>query len=477
MRILHVASECFPFVKVGGLGDVMGALPQALRAQGADVRILLPGFPGVMQGIEFKGEAFSIYGTPGVGEATVMKGRTPAGVPVYVVDVPALYDHPGNPYAERGDSHFKAAALSWVAAQMGIHGDNAGWQPQVVHAHDWQAGLTPMYLAVANVPCAASVISIHNLAYQGIYPEGLRWDLRVPPEAFHMNGAEYHGFINFLKAGIAYANRVSTVSPTYGWEIQTPENGCALDGLLRQRSQDLRGILNGVDYEHWSPSKSPFIEDHFSTELPAGKRICKNKLQQEMGLDEAAGAPLFGLVSRLAPQKGLDMMLDNVDYMLSLGAQFVLLGTGDHALEAAFADRAASRPWQMAARIGYDEGLAHRIIAGSDVLLVPSRQEPCGLTQMYALKFGTLPLVRRTGGLADTVVDATPEAVEADQATGFVFERESAWVLGETIGRACALFREKPKVWKQIQHHAMRQDFSWRNSAKHYLEMYRELIG
>jgi len=475
LRILHVASECFPLVKVGGLGDVIGALPQVQRAQSADARLLLPGFPGVKKGVEIKGRACVVPGTPGVGDAVVLKARTPAGVPLYVLDAPGLYGHAGNPYEERGDSHYKAAALCWVGAHLGVHGDGADWTPDIVHAHDWQAALTPLYLAFSEGKRPRSVISIHNLAYQGLYVESLLEDLKIPSEAFHMDGAEFYGQINFLKAGLAYADRILTVSPTYAKEIQTPAGGCGLDGLLSRRAADLRGILNGADYEHWSPSKSPFLENHYSLERPSAKRICKNTLQQELGLDEASGAPLFGIVSRLAPQKGLDLLLENVDYLLALGAQFALLGTGEPALEAAFARKAAEKPWQFAARIGYDEGFAHRIIAGCDVLMVPSRQEPCGLTQIYALKFGTLPLVRRTGGLADTVVDASEENLHQDVATGFVFEPETAWVLGETIGRTCALYRDHPKTWRQIQHRGMRQDFSWRIAAKHYLAFYREL--
>jgi len=478
VRILHVASECFPLVKVGGLGDVMGALPQALRAQGADARLLLPGFPGVMAGVEIKGPLRTIPETPGAGDAEILEARTKADVPLYILNIPALYDRPGNPYEERGDSHFKAAALAWAAAQIGLHGDGAGWKPQIVHAHDWQTGLTPLYVAFDGHPGhPATVISIHNLAYQGIYGSELLWDLNLPRESFHPGGAEFHSYLNFLKAGLAYADRIVTVSPTYAWEIQGPAQGWYLEDLLSRRSHELWGILNGADYEHWNPAKSPHLETHYSAEKPSGKKACKTQLQQEMGLDEAAGAPLFAVISRLAPQKGLDMLVPNLEYMLNLGAQLVILGTGEPELEAAFAGMAAARPWQMAARISYDEGLAHRILAGADVLLMPSRQEPCGLTQIYAMKYGTLPLVRRTGGLADTVTDAHEASLEAGTATGFVFDREDSWLLGETISRACALYRQQPKVWKRIQQTAMKQDFSWKASATRYLEMYEGLIG
>ena len=451
---------------------MIGALPQALMAEGADARLLLPSFPGVMAGVEIQGPLCVVPNTPGVGDAQILSARMATGVPLYVLDVPGLYDRPGNPYEEKGDSHFKAAALAWAAAYLGVHGDGAGWKPDVVHSHDWQTGLTPLYLNFWGAAHAASVMSIHNLAYQGIYGSELLWDLNIPKEALHPFGAEFHGKINFLKAGLAYADRIVTVSPSYAEEIQHPAHGWYLEGLLARRRTELWGILNGADYDHWNPAKSPHLETHYSLERPAGKKTCKKQLQLEMGLDEAPGTPLFAVVSRLASQKGLDLLLTNVDYMLSLGAQLVVLGTGEPSLEQAFADKAAARPWQMSVRIGFDEAMAHRILAGSDVLLMPSRQEPCGLTQIYALKYGTLPLVRHTGGLADTVVDTNLETLPAGTATGFVFHREDSWDLGETISRACILFRQDPRNWKQVQRQAMRQDFSWKTSAQRYMEMY-----
>jgi starch synthase len=476
MKILHVSAELFPLVKVGGLADVMGALPQALRALGADVRVLMPGFPGVLKGLRHEGEATRIQDVPGVGEARVLKGWTSENVPVYALDIPALYDRPGGPYEESGDSHFKFAALAWAAAQLGLHGDGHHWRPSVVHCHDWQAGLAPVYLAFARVPRPATVISIHNLAYQGIYAGSLLEDLRIPKEAFHMEGVEFHGNINFMKAGLAYADRLATVSPTYAHEIQRPEWGWYLEGLLARRSGDLTGILNGADYLVWSPAHSPHLGHHYDAGRLSGKKVCKNLLQRELGLAEDPDVPLFAVVSRLAPQKGLDLVLDNVDYLASLGAQLAILGTGEPQLQDGFLEAARARPDQVAVRIGFDEGLAHRFLAGADSLLMPSRQEPCGLTQLYALHFGTLPLVRRTGGLADTVVDATPANLAAGTATGFVFEPESAWVLGETLGRACTLYRDQPKVWGELQQRAMHQDFSWRASAQRYLDLYKSLV-
>jgi starch synthase len=475
MKVLHVSAELYPLVKVGGLADVMGALPQALKAQGVDVRVLMPGFPAVMNGIRIEGEAGSIQGIPGVGEARLLHGHTPAGIPIYVLDIPAYYHRPGGPYEESGDSHFKFAALSWAAAQLGLHGDRAHWKPRVVHCHDWQSSLAPAYLSLSGSPRPATVVNIHNLAYQGIYSGKLLKDLHLPLSSFHMEGVEFLGNLNFLKAGLAYADRIVTVSPTYAQEIQRPEWGWYLEGLLARRSKDLVGILNGADYEIWSPSRSPHLESHYDSTRMSGKKICKNLLQRELGLAELPDAPLFTVISRLAPQKGLDMVLENAEYLVSLGAQLAILGTGEPALEEGFQKVALAHPDQVAVRVGFDEGLAHRFLAGADSLLMPSRQEPCGLTQIYALRFGTLPLVRWTGGLADTVVDASPEHLASGTATGFVFGPESAWVLGETIGRACALYHENPRAWTEVQRRGMKQDFSWKAAAGHYLDLYKAI--
>ncbi len=477
MQILHAAAELYPLVKVGGLGDVMGALPQALRALGADVRVLLPGFPGVMKGIEIHGEAGRIGGVPGVGEAQLLLGKTHAGVPIYVLDIPAFYDRPGSPYEEMGDSHLRFAALAWAAAHLGLYGDSHGWKPDIVHAHDWQMGLAPVYLAHGGGPRPATVINIHNLAYQGLYDVDLLEELRLPLECFHMEGAEFKGQINFLKAGLAYSDRIVTVSPTYAQEIQRPEWGWYLEGLLKRRSGDLSGILNGVDYDIWNPNRSPHLEVHYDANHLSGKKICKNLLQRRLDLEESPDSPFFSVVSRLAPQKGLDMVLDNAAYLVSIGAQLAVLGTGEPRLEEGFRKLAQARPDRVAYCSAFDEGLAHLFLAGSDVLLMPSRQEPCGLTQLYALRYGTLPLVRRTGGLADTVVDASPENIASETATGFVFEPDSAWVLGETISRACHLFRTNPHAWTSLQRRGMKQDFSWKAAARHYMELYNGLRG
>lgn len=476
MRILQVAAELFPYVKVGGLADVMGALPQALMAEGADVRLLLPAYPALREGLETLVPAGDLGAFGESGGARLLQGRTGAGIPLYLLDLPSLFDRPGGPYAEQGDSHLRFGALSWAAARLGRHGDAKGWRPQVLQAHDWQAGLAPAYLALEGGPRPATVMTIHNLAYQGRYPAAVLPELGLPVSAFHLHGLEFHGDLGFLKAGLVYADRLTTVSPTYAREIQTPELGEGLQGLLAHRAEDLAGILNGVDPDLWHPSRSPHLPMHFAATRPSGKKVCKNHLQRELGLRESPAAPLFGIVSRFAVQKGLDLALENVDHLVAQGAQLAVLGSGDPALEAAFRAAAARHPGAVGLRIGYDEGLSHRIIAGSDALLVPSRHEPCGLTQLYALAFGTLPVVRRTGGLADTVVDGTPEAQAEGRATGFVFDAPNGWALGEALNRACGLYRDHPAAWTRMQRTAMAQDFSWRASARQHMELFRALL-
>jgi len=474
MRILHVATEIFPYVKVGGLADVMGALPAAQRALGADARVLVPGFPAVLRGLSHFETVGAGPDLEGVGEARFLLGRTADGVPVYVLDCPFLFDRPGGPYEESGDSHRKFGAVGLAGAQLGLGADPL-WRPEVVQAHDWQSGLVPVHLALAQGPRPGTVMTIHNMAYQGIYPAGLLAELGLPPSCFHPAGAEFYGKINFLKAGLAYADRITTVSPTYAGEIQLPAGGAGLDGLLAHRSRDLTGILNGVDYQVWNPATSPHLEVHFDAKRLSARKISKNLLQRAMGLDEDAEAPLFAVVSRLAEQKGLDLVLENVAYLIQLDAQLLVLGTGDPVLEAGFQAAAAAHPGRVAVSLGFDEGLAHRILAGADVVLVPSRQEPCGLTQLYALRYGALPLVRRTGGLADTVVDAHAQSMMDSTATGFVFKEPISWILGETIGRACQLYRQDPKGWARIQRHAMAQDFGWGAAARDYLALYDQL--
>ena len=490
MRILQVSAEYFPLLKTGGLADVTGALPQALRPHGCDVRALLPGFPTVMAGLGPTTEVGRFQAPWGktlrVLQAALPVGASDAGqgpVIAYVVDAPGLLDRPGNPYENSAkqpyaDNHRRFAALAWAATRL-AQGLDAGWQPQLVHGHDWHAGLTHACLAhaaagtgQARVP---SVFTVHNLAYQGLFDASLFPDLGLPPQSFQPDGLEYWGQISFMKAGLHYADRITTVSPTYAREIQLPEHGCGLDGLLRQRQADLSGILNGVDEAIWNPATDPHLPFPFSANQLAGKARCKAALQAEVGLQAAADAPMFAIVSRLTEQKGLPLVLDAVDALVAMGAQLLVLGTGDAWLEDAFRAKAQQHAGQVAVRIEFDEGFSHRVFAGSDITLVPSRFEPCGLTQMYALKYGSVPLVRRVGGLADSVTDTDLITLAESRATGIVFDRMEAADFNHALRRAHALYRS-PHNWAQVQHTGMQQSFSWDVAARHYADIYQSLI-
>ncbi|KAF0813114.1 Glycogen synthase [Andreprevotia sp. IGB-42] len=478
MRVLHVCSELFPLLKTGGLADVTGALPGALARQGADVRVLLPGFPAIRAGLPEEGEVAQVD-TPFGPARLVYSHLADSGAGVYVIDAPHFYDRPGNPYQDDaqqpyGDNHLRFALLGWIAAEL-ASGLDPFWRPEVVHGHDWHAGLTPAYLAARGRP-ARSVLTVHNLAYQGVFPPHTYGDLALPWDFFGVEGVEFHGQVSFLKAGLYYADHITTVSPTYAREIATAEQGCGLDGLLRDRAADLSGVLNGVDEAVWSPATDPLIAASYTADKPAGKQKCKQALQEALGLATDSEGPLFAVVSRITEQKGLHLILDTLDEIVARGGQFVLLGSGDPDKESAFVARAAANPQQIAVRIGYDENKSHRVMAGADVIMVPSRFEPCGLTQLYGLKYGALPLVRRVGGLADTVTDVALENLADDTATGFVFTDFTAADLTRAIRRAFALWA-KPQTWKAVRRSAMRKDFGWHAAAEDYYSLYQQLLA
>ncbi|MGA7781349.1 MAG: glycogen synthase GlgA [Paraburkholderia sp.] len=483
IRALHVASELYPLLKTGGLADVAGALPPALIERGADVRVLLPGFPAVLAGLTDLRTVAQLGRRFEAPRATLEQGTLAEnGLVVYVIRADSLYDRPGNPYLDAqhvpyGDNAQRFALLGWTAAQLAQRLDPA-WAPQILHAHDWHAGLAPAYLRAAEREqgraLARSVFTIHNLAYQGIFPAHLFGELGMPADFFNMHGVEFYGQLSFLKAGLFYSDRITTVSPTYAREIQTLAQGGGLDGLLRFRTHDLSGILNGVDYTVWCPATDPLLAQHYTLARPSGKHACKAALQKRFGLPEKSDALLFGVVSRLTEQKGLDLLLATVPEIIKHGGQLVVFGTGDPALETGLQRVAHSHPESVAVELGFDEALAHAIIAGSDVVAVPSRFEPCGLTQLYALAYGSLPLVHRVGGLADTVVDASLENLADDLATGFAFERFEPEALSAAIRRAFALYARHSE-WKATQRRAMKQDFGWGASADRYLALYRDL--
>jgi len=485
MRVLQVSAELYPLLKTGGLADVAGALPGALGQAGADVRLLLPGFPALRESL-VKECAVAPLALPwGEGRAALLRGQL-AGfgdATVYLLDAPGLFERPGNPYADEAgmpyaDNHRRFALLGLAAARL-AEGIDASWLPQLVHAHDWHAALACAHLAASRARLrsrARSVYTVHNLAYQGLFPAPLFCELGLPPDQYAMDGLEFYGQVSFMKAGLHFADAITTVSPSYAREIQTPEQGCGLDGLLRHRAGDLHGILNGVDYAVWSPAHDRSIAQAYSLDRPEGKADCKAALQRDCGLAVKPDALLFGVVSRLTEQKGLPLVLQALPDLLDAGGQLVVLGSGDARLDQAFAEAAAQHPGQVARRTGMDEGLAHRIYAGSDVVLVPSRFEPCGLTQLYGLSYGTLPLVHRVGGLADTVVDCTLEDLAASTATGFVFDAFTVEAYRRALRRAFVLW-SRPEDWAGVRRTAMQQHFGWDDAARRYVEVYRGVLS
>ena len=478
MRVLHVGAEIFPLVKTGGLADVLGALPQALIGQGADVRLLLPGLPAIADAVLHQKAVCQIGPAFGAGRVTLRLGRMPySHVPVYVIDAPYLYRRDGSPYQDSAghewpDSLQRFALLGWVAAHLAAGEFDADWVPDVLHAHDWHAAMACAYVAAHPPTRAATVFTVHNLAYQGLFPSVDFNLLGLPSRFMASTGLEFHGQLSFMKAGLKFARRITTVSPTYAREIATPEFGFGLDGVVRGRGADVSGVLNGVDGAIWNPATDSSLAQRYSAQEPAGKARCKEALQRELGLPGRAEAMLFGAVSRLTSQKGLDLMLAVLPGLIKRGGQFVLQGAGEPVLEAAFLAAAKAHPGQVAVRIGYDEAFAHRLIAGSDAIVVPSRFEPCGLTQLYGLRYGTLPVVRRVGGLADTVVDAGDGLVANELATGFAFDAATPLALDAALQRAAAAFARQPQ-WQSLMQRAMAQDFSWQGAAAKYLDLYK----
>jgi starch synthase len=479
MKVLFVASELYPWIKTGGLGDVAAALPPALRRGGIDVRLLLPGYTRLLDELTIDEVArlqspFAVERVR-IGRAALLG----SGVSAYIVDHAPFYDRPGGPYAgpdgrDWPDNHLRFALFSWTAAALAAGADPA-WSPDIVHGHDWHAGLAPAYLQAANTQ-VPSIFTVHNLAYQGRFPGDFFSQLHLPSGFFSIDGAEFYGGVSFMKAGLYYADRLTTVSPTYAGEIQTPAFGEGLDGLLRSRSQALSGILNGVDPQTWNPKTDAALPRPYDGRtVQAGKAAAKAALQQRLGLEVTESAPLFGVVSRLTPQKGLDLLLSCLQVLTVAGGQLALLGAGDRDLEQGFRAAAAAYPGQIGVEIGYDENLSHLVIAGSDITVVSSRFEPCGLVQLYALGYGSLPLVSHAGGLADTVIDFTPDTLSNGTATGFVFASGDPENFLQTIRRAIAAYQDHG-TWRRLVRHAMTQDFSWDLAANAYAELYRSVV-
>ena len=469
-RILSVTSECVPLVKTGGLADVAGALPGALAPLGHEMRTLLPGYPSVMKALKKPKvvvEDDDLFGGP----ARVLSTKL-GGLALFILDAPHLFDRAGTPYLDINGSDFpdnpeRFAALSWVAMQIARDGAD-GWMPELVHAHDWQAGFAPYYLKTNGVD-VPSVLTIHNIAFHGLAPGDRLTSLRLDPADFGEQGFEYWGQIGALKAGLQFATALTTVSPTYARELTTPEFGMGLDGVLRTRAADLTGILNGIDLEVWDPKTDPAIATY---KTARGKGRAKARLRKEFGLPDADG-PLAIVVSRLSHQKGLDLLLEALPAFVDRGGQLALLGSGDKAMEAAFV-KAAAQHANVAVRIGYDEALSHRMMAGADAILVPSRFEPCGLTQLYGLRYGTIPLVAATGGLVDTVIHASPMAMRSGVATGIQVSPLTAHALASALMQLIDMFKDVD-AWAMLQSNAMRQSVGWEASAAEYAALYDRL--
>lgn len=480
MRLLFVTSEIFPLIKTGGLADVSGALPIALQQLGVDIRIVLPAYRGVLAQCEAPKRLGSLQFFDDIHceiYETVLPGTS---IPLWLIVQPDLYDRDGGPYhhpqhGDWQDNPLRFGLLAKVAALLASHNSLSNWQADIVHCNDWQTGLTPYYLQQAGSK-AKTVFTIHNMAFQGNFHPDWRFRLHLDNRDFQPHGYEFHGHLSFMKAGLHYAHWLSTVSPTYAREIQTDDFGFGFQGLLQHRSAQLSGILNGIDTEAWNPATDNALPSNYMRTDVSGKQLVKQALQKELGLAEHKDAALFGVVSRLTYQKGLDMLTEIVHPLMESNCQIAILGSGEHALEQQFLELQQQYPERIAFRIGYNEPLSHRIMAGSDIFVMPSRFEPCGLNQMYGLRYGTIPVVTNTGGLADSVqggqIDTNGHL--PSEMTGLVMAESNPWTLLVTLRQAMSIFVNKP-AWEQLQSQAMQQDVSWETSAKHYLNLYQSL--
>lgn len=489
MQVLFVTSEVAPIIKTGGLADVSAALPAALHEMGVDIRVLLPGYPQVFKALpklqlaaDFSAQPHS--GLPPLSLADfppsrLLFGTLPSGVPLYVLDCPEMYMRGGGPYQDEhgedwADNAQRYGLFSKIAALLAGGDTPLQWKPDLVHCNDWQSALTPAYQQYAKDP-APCVMTVHNLAFQGIFPSSVMPELGLPWDCFKPDGVEFYGNLSFLKAGLFYAEHITTVSPSYAKEVQTEALGFGLQGLLAHRHADLTGILNGIDTTEWNPAADPYIDHAYDAADLSGKSANKLALQQRLGLHEDADIPVLGLVSRFAHQKGVDLVLEIAKKLIALPAQLVLLGSGDPDLQRAALALAHRHSGQVAVYVGFDEGLAHLVEAGADIFLMPSRFEPCGLNQMYSQRYGTPPLVHATGGLIDTVVDCNADALSQGVASGFTFNKMDAASLLFAAKRAVAAYKDT-KTWLALQKNCMGKDYGWRASAIAYQQIYAELV-
>ena len=474
MQVLSVTSELYPLIKTGGLADVTGALPAALKPRGVTMRTLVPGYPAVMAALE-KPVAVHKFTVLMGGSATLLSG-TAKGLDVFVLDAPHLFNRPGNPYLgpdgkDWPDNAQRFAALSQAAADL-ARGALGSYTADILHAHDWQAALAPVYLKYSGGP--KSVITVHNIAFQGQYPAGYFNVLNLPPQAFAIDGVEFYGNISYLKGGLACADAITTVSPTYAMEICTADYGMGLQGLLQSRRGDLSGIVNGIDVDVWNPQSDKSIAANYSVKDLVKRAANKRAIEKRFGLDEGDGI-LHGVVSRLTWQKGLDIFASLLDWLVGSGGRLALIGTGEAAIEQAVMAAALRHPGRIGVVTAYDENLSHLVQAGCDTMLVPSRFEPCGLTQLYGLRYGCVPVVARTGGLADTIIDANDAALAAGVATGIQFSPVDGISLQNALARTAALY-ENRQVWSMMQQRGMATDVSWDRSAAAYAALYKSVL-
>lgn len=476
-KVLFATSEAYPLIKTGGLADVSGSLPVALSSLGHEVCLVLPAYADVME--------YAKPGEPVVslslsqGDVEIRESILPkTDIKVWLVDHPAFSERAGNPYLDHDgnpwhDNAYRFALFCRVIVEIACNRATLGWQPDIVHCNDWQTGLVPALLQQEKKK-PATVFTIHNLAYQGLFPHAEFVALDLPAEFWSYEALEFHGQLSFIKGGLVYADKITAVSPTYAKEIQTHEFGYGLEGLLQYRKSDLVGILNGIDTSAWDPAKDPYIEFPYSISKMTGKKKNKLALQKSFGLKQDADVLLIGMVGRMVHQKGIDLVLDAVEDLMKLPVQLAILGTGEKQYEDSLRQAAAFHEGRMSVRIGYDEGLAHKIEAGSDLFLMPSRFEPCGLNQLYSLRYGTLPLVHAVGGLADTVIDASLENLKDGVANGITFEQDYSDDLKSAARRAVYLYSRK-KLWRQVQRTAMQGDYSWEKSARQYVDLYQSI--
>ncbi|MER8864177.1 glycogen synthase GlgA [Mesorhizobium sp. M0751] len=477
MQVLSVAPEIFPLVKTGGLADVTGALPVALAGKGVTMRTLVPGYPQVM-GAFRKKKAVQQYPLLQGGKASVHAVQI-AGLDLFVLDAPHLFDRPGGPYgnatgADWPDNWRRFAALSQVGGDI-AGGAISGYLPDIVHAHDWQSAMTLAYMRYGKAVGTPSMITVHNLAFQGQFGAGIFGELGLPAAAMALDGVEYYGGVGFLKAGLQAAWAITTVSPTYAQEIRLPEFGMGLDGLINMRSVDLHGIVNGIDTEIWNPETDKHLASNYTAKTLKARMPNKAAVEDRFSLDRD-DSPIVCVVSRLTWQKGMDILAAAVDGIVAAGARLAILGSGDAGLEGALLAAAARHRGRIGVVVGYDEGLSHTMQGGCDAIIIPSRFEPCGLTQLYGLRYGCVPVVARTGGLADTVIDANEAAISAGVATGFQFAPANAGALLYAVRRLVEAHANLA-VWTSMQRQGMKADVSWDKSAEKYVQLYRLLLS